>query len=97
MTVAEHFARNLLAARTTAGLSQEEVSFRAALHRTEISQLERGLRVPRIDTLARLCGALGVEAAVLLEGIRWSPQARFGGAFEGAAGEKDLRESQGPQ
>lgn len=81
MNVAERFAANLLAARAAAGLSQEEVGFRAGLHRTEISQLERGLRVPRIDTLAKLCGALGIEAPVLMEGIRWRAPTITGGGF----------------
>jgi transcriptional regulator with XRE-family HTH domain len=84
--VARQSAANLLAARLAADLSQEEVGFRAEVHRTEISQLERGLRVPRIDTLAKLCGALEVEAPVLMAGIRWRPPTRTGGRFE-AAGE----------
>ncbi|HET7574707.1 MAG TPA: helix-turn-helix transcriptional regulator, partial [Solirubrobacterales bacterium] len=71
MTVAERFATNLVAARERAGLTQEEVSFRSGLHRTEVSQLERGLRVPRIDTLVKLAASLGVSPADLLEGIEW--------------------------
>jgi transcriptional regulator with XRE-family HTH domain len=82
MKVAERFAENLLHARDAAGLSQEEVGFRAGLHRTEISQLERGLRVPRLDTVAKLCGGLGVEPGVLMEGIRWTPPRIEGGGFE---------------
>jgi len=73
MTVAERFSHNLVAARKQAGLSQEEIAFRAALHRTEIGLLERAVRTPRIDTLAKLAGALGVEPAVLLDGIVWYP------------------------
>jgi transcriptional regulator with XRE-family HTH domain len=86
MTVAERFTANLLAARKAAGLSQEEMSFRAEIHRTEVSQLERGLRVPRIDTVAKLCGALEVEFAALLEGIRWRVPTRTGGGFEDGQG-----------
>lgn len=66
--VAERFAQNLLHARESADLSQEELAFRAALHRTEIGLLERGVRMSRIDTLAKLAGALGVEPAALLAG-----------------------------
>jgi hypothetical protein len=29
--------------------------------------------MPRIDTLAKLAGALGVELATLLYGIAWNP------------------------
>jgi transcriptional regulator with XRE-family HTH domain len=79
--VAERFAANLLEARKAADVSQEELSFRASLHRTEVSQLERALRVPRIDTLAKLCGALGIEAGVLMAGIRWTPPTVLSGGF----------------
>jgi transcriptional regulator with XRE-family HTH domain len=56
MNVATQFSENLLLIRRRAGLSQEELGFRASLHRTEISQLERATRVPRIDTLIKLPG-----------------------------------------
>jgi hypothetical protein len=35
--------------------------------------LERGLRVARIDTLAKLCASLEVDPGELLAGIVWSP------------------------
>lgn len=71
MTVAERFGANLVSYRQRAGISQEELSFRASLHRTEVGLLERGARVPRIDTLAKLAGALDTAPADLLEGIVW--------------------------
>lgn len=73
MTVAERFGRNLARLREQTGITQEEFAFRASLHRTEIGLLERGGRVPKIDTLAKLAGALGVPAAALLDGIVWEP------------------------
>ena len=73
MTVAERFSRNLVAARKRAGLTQEDIAFRAALHRTEIGLLERAARVPRIDTLVKLAGALEVCPEDLLDGIVWKP------------------------
>jgi transcriptional regulator with XRE-family HTH domain len=79
--ISERFGANLLAAREAAGLSQEELSFLSGLHRTEIGQLERGIRVPRIDSLAKLCGALEVEYAVLMAGIYWSPPTMRAGGF----------------
>lgn len=70
--VAAHFAANLHRARRRTGLSQEAVGFRASLHRTEVGLLERGARVPRIDTLVKLCAALGVRIdCALLDGITW--------------------------
>lgn len=79
--VSERFGANLLAARQAAGLSQEELSFLSGLHRTAVGQIERGTRIPRIDTLAKLCVALEVEYAVLMAGIYWSPPALRGGGF----------------
>lgn len=82
VSVGKRFGENLARHREAAGLSQEEVGFRASVHRTEISGLERGLRVPRIDTVAKLAGALGVKPAGLLEGIAWTPATLQPGSFE---------------
>jgi transcriptional regulator with XRE-family HTH domain len=82
VSVAERFGGNLARHRKAAGLSQEEIGFQAAVHRTEVSQLERGLRVPRIDTLVKLAATLGVEPGALLEGIAWTPASMQPGRFE---------------
>jgi transcriptional regulator with XRE-family HTH domain len=74
----ERFASNLRRAREQSGLSQEEVGFRADLHRTEVSLLERAEREPRLGTLLKLAAALGVDPADLHAGIEWVPgQERF--------------------
>lgn len=70
--VAERFGANLARLREQAEVTQE-LAFRASLHRTEIGLLERGGRLPRIDTLAKLAGALEVEPGTLFEGITWTP------------------------
>lgn len=78
--IAARFGDNLVRCRKLADLSQEEVSLRASVHRTEVSQLERGLRIARIDTLIKLRDALEVSADDLLAGIVWnSGQYRPGG------------------
>lgn len=72
--VARHFGANLRRIRKQDDLSQEEVGFRSSLHRTEVGLLERGARVPRIDTLVKLAGALGVRIdCSLLDGMDWTP------------------------
>jgi transcriptional regulator with XRE-family HTH domain len=81
MDIAARFGDNLARHRKRADLSQEEVSFRAGLHRTEISQLERGLRIPRIDTLVKLASALAVPTDNLLAGIDWEPGSVQAGGF----------------
>lgn len=71
MSVARQFGDNLRRARKRADLSQEELAWGASVHRTEVSQLERGLRVARIDTVAKLAATLEVDPGELFEGIDW--------------------------
>jgi len=71
---AAFFAANVKRCREVTDLSQEEVGVRAGLHRTEIGLLERGERVPKIDTLIKLAVALEVDPAQLLAGIEWVPE-----------------------
>ncbi len=85
-TVPRRFGANLTEARERAGLSQEEVGHRASLHRTEVSQLERGLRLARIDTLVKLRDALKVSTDDLLAGIAWRPGQYRPGGFAGGEG-----------
>jgi transcriptional regulator with XRE-family HTH domain len=71
--VARHFGDNLRRIRRREDLSQEELARRASLHRTEIGKLENTERVPRIDTLVQLAGAMAVPPGELLDGIDWVP------------------------
>jgi transcriptional regulator with XRE-family HTH domain len=67
--VASRFSKNLLSERKKARMNQESLGRRASLHRTEIGLLERAGRVPQIDTLVKLAGALSVEPEAFLRGI----------------------------
>jgi len=67
------FGENLARCREGADVSQEELSFRASIHRTEVSLLERGERMPRVDTALRLAGSLGVPLNDLVAGLEWRP------------------------
>lgn len=71
MDLATKFGRNLFITRKRAYLSQEQLARRAGLHRTEIGLLENGRRLPRLDTLVQLLGALRVPPEELLSGISW--------------------------
>ncbi len=86
--IAARFGDNLARARRGADLSQEELAVRASLHRTEVSQLERGLRLPRIDTLVKLAASLEVKPEALLDGLEWSPGATVYGSFR-PSGERE--------
>jgi transcriptional regulator with XRE-family HTH domain len=67
------FGQNLARCREGADVSQEELSFRASIHRTEVSLLERGERMPRVDTALRIAGSLRVPLDDLVAGLEWRP------------------------
>lgn len=85
MEVAERFGENLRRIRKGAGISQEALGLRCSLHRTEIGLLERGARVPRIDTLIKIASGLGIHPNALMAGISWTP------AKAGTAGEFKIK------
>ena len=89
MRVAEQFGDNLKRERRLADLSQDELAFRASLHRTEVSQLERGLRHARVDTVAKLAGAMEIDPGRLFEGIEWEPGDIRLGSFKPVAEERE--------
>lgn len=62
-------------------MSQETLGFESDLHRTEIGMLERGIRVPRIDTATKLAASLGITLDDLVKGVRWRAAVRTGGWF----------------
>jgi transcriptional regulator with XRE-family HTH domain len=55
------------------GASDDRRAFRASIHRTEVSLLERGERMPRVDTALRIAGSLGVPLDDLVAGLEWRP------------------------
>lgn len=59
-------AARLRAERERQGLSMLAVSERAGLSQQMVSYLERGIRNPSLDTLIRVCGALGLDAGAIL-------------------------------
>lgn len=63
MELNDSFANTLRKLRAEKKLSQEELAFKANLHRTYISQLERGLKSPTLNTLYILAGVLDVSLA----------------------------------
>ena len=56
-------------AREAAGLSQEKLGFKADVHRTYVSMLERGKASPTVDTLFRLCRAMRIRASDFIRRI----------------------------
>lgn len=79
--LAERFAFNARRLRAAADISQEELAFRAEVHRTQVSLIEAGERLPRLETLVKLAGALGVTTNDLVDGITWEPFEQLSGGF----------------
>jgi DNA-binding XRE family transcriptional regulator len=66
---AEEFAltRELIAARTQAGLTQADVSERMGTTQSTVARLEGGKAVPSMRSLQRYAQAVGCRAVVRLE------------------------------
>jgi predicted transcriptional regulator len=59
-------ARQLIAARTQAGLSQAEVARRMGTTQSTVARLESGLRLPAMSSLQRYASAIGRKLEVRL-------------------------------
>lgn len=67
LLIRELFAKNVKELRLSMKLSQEELADKCGLHRTYISDIERGYRNVSIDNIGRIADGLGVKPYVLLE------------------------------
>lgn len=65
--LSETFGEVIREWRIKKALTQEQLSFKAKLHRTYISDLERGRKSPTLDVIESLATALGTEPHILLE------------------------------
>lgn len=80
-TLAERFGLNLWRSRRRADLSQEELGSLIGLTRDAIQKLEKGRRLPRLDTIVKLAAGTNVSTCVLLEGMQWLPGRYVDGDF----------------
>ena len=64
-TIQERFGHRVRELRETRGLSQEELAFRAGVHRTYLDGIERGERNPALKNIAAIAEALGVTLSEL--------------------------------
>lgn len=55
--------------RVAAGLTQEELAFKAKISRNYVSLLEQGVKSPTVSTLLKVCRALNVSAGKLIEKV----------------------------
>ena len=62
-------ARRVCQARKARGLTQEDLADRAQVSPTHISVLERGVKLPNLDTFIAIANALQVSADELLQDV----------------------------
>ena len=63
------FGKVVSGLRRSRGFSQEELGFQAGVHRTYISQIERGLKSPTLIIILRLARALHKPASRLIASV----------------------------
>ena len=68
-TLDQAFGNTLQRLRKTHDLSQEELAFRVGIHRTYISQLERGLKSPSLRTIGKICDELKLSLSQFMQEI----------------------------
>ncbi|MGD9710807.1 MAG: helix-turn-helix domain-containing protein [Thermomicrobiales bacterium] len=68
MDIRKRLGDNVRRLRTDKGWSQEDYADRAGIHRTYVSDIERGARNPTITVIEKLAKPFGVNAGSLLNG-----------------------------
>ena len=67
MDIRARLGVNVRRLRLEKGWSQEDYADRAGIHRTYVSDIERGARNPTITVVEKLATPLGVKAGELLD------------------------------
>lgn len=67
MEIRQRLGRNVRRLREQKGWSQEKFAFEADIHRTYVSDIERGARNPTITVVDKLAMSLGVSFADLVK------------------------------
>lgn len=66
MNLDQAFGQAVRERREELGISQEALGFRAGIHRTYVSQLERGIKSPSLKIISLLAHALNIPASELV-------------------------------
>jgi transcriptional regulator with XRE-family HTH domain len=69
MIIRDKLAQQLIFFRKNANISQEKLAELANVHRTYISQIERGLKSPTIEVVFSICNALTIKASDFIKEI----------------------------
>lgn len=65
--IAKKLGANIRLYRTKLGISQESLAFMAGMHPSYLGCLERGEKCPTIETVFKICDALHISVAELLD------------------------------
>jgi transcriptional regulator with XRE-family HTH domain len=69
MKIRDKLAQQLIFFRKNANISQETLAELANVHRTYISQIERGLKSPTIEVVFSICNALSIKTSDFIKEI----------------------------
>lgn len=69
MDIKKQFGCVVAVKRHKLGLSQEEFAERCGLHRTYVSDIERGARNVGLENVAKIAAALGINISELFQDI----------------------------
>jgi transcriptional regulator with XRE-family HTH domain len=72
-TLGERFGASVVWFRHEAGLTQQELADRIGMKRATLSEIERGGRLPRLDTILKLVAGLKVKNCDLVAWMWWDP------------------------
>ena len=67
LDIQKKFGDKIRELRKQKGLSQEKLAFKSGLHRTYISDIERGSRNVSLKNIGKIAKALGVSPKLLLD------------------------------
>ncbi|WP_221796203.1 helix-turn-helix domain-containing protein [Aquisediminimonas sediminicola] len=67
MDIQHRLGRNIKRLRLEKGWSQEAFAFEAGIHRTYVSDIERGARNPTITIVEKLAKPFGIKPGMLLD------------------------------
>lgn len=74
MELNNSFANVLKKMRQEKGLTQTEMALQSNFHRTYISQMERGLKSPTLNTLYTLANVFGISLTQLINAVEQEMQ-----------------------
>ena len=76
MSISEVFGEIVRDLRQKRGLSQEELAGRCGLHRNAVGLLERGERIPSIETVFALAHGLDIKPSTLIAKLEANPRSQ---------------------